>query len=27
MNLQDDAGTYLKIWPIINIGLRIGIGG
>ena len=25
--LEDDAGTYLKLWPILNIGLKIGLGG
>ncbi len=25
-SLQDDAGTYLKLWPIVNIGLKIGVG-
>jgi hypothetical protein len=25
-NLKNDAGTYLKYWPIINLGLRIGVG-
>ena len=23
---EDDAGQYLKFWPILNLGLRIGIG-
>jgi hypothetical protein len=23
---EDDAGAYLKFWPILNIGLRIGVG-
>jgi hypothetical protein len=22
---EDDAGSYLKLWPILNIGLRIGV--
>ena len=26
-NLEDDLGTYIKVWPIINIGIRIGVGG
>jgi hypothetical protein len=26
-SLEDEAGPYLKFWPIINIGLRIGVGG
>jgi len=26
-SLQDDLPTYAKYWPILNIGLRIGIGG
>ncbi len=25
-NLEDDIGTYTKYWPILNIGLRIGLG-
>jgi hypothetical protein len=25
--LEQDIGTYLNYWPIINLGLRIGIGG
>jgi hypothetical protein len=25
-NLEDDAGKYLQYWPILNIGLRIGVG-
>jgi len=25
-SLEDSAGTYLKIWPIINIGIKIGVG-
>jgi hypothetical protein len=24
---DDDAGRYLEFWPILNIGLRIGLGG
>lgn len=24
-NLEDDAGTYLKLWPILNVGIRVGI--
>jgi hypothetical protein len=23
---EDDAGAYLRFWPIINLGLRIGVG-
>jgi hypothetical protein len=26
-NIEDDLGSYIKVWPILNIGLRIGIGG
>jgi hypothetical protein len=26
-SLEDRAGTYLKYWPILNLGLRVGIGG
>lgn len=26
-NLQDDLPTYAKYWPILNIGIRIGLGG
>jgi len=26
-NIENDLGTYLKVWPIINIGLKIGVGG
>ncbi len=25
-NVQDDIGSYLKVWPILNLGLRLGIG-
>lgn len=25
-NIKDDVGQYLKFWPIINIGIRFGIG-
>lgn len=25
-NIEDDAGTYLKFWPILNIGIKFGIG-
>lgn len=25
-SLQDDLPTYAKYWPILNIGLRIGVG-
>lgn len=25
-NIEDDFGTYLKFWPIINIGIKFGIG-
>ena len=24
--LEDDAGSYLQYWPILNIGIRIGVG-
>ncbi|HIF24052.1 MAG TPA: hypothetical protein EYQ27_19630 [Gemmatimonadetes bacterium] len=24
---EDQAGSYLNYWPILNIGLRIGVGG
>ena len=24
--IQDDFGTYLKFWPIINLGIKFGIG-
>jgi hypothetical protein len=23
---EDDAGSYLRFWPILNLGLRIGVG-
>jgi hypothetical protein len=26
-NFEDDLGSYIKVWPILNIGIRIGIGG
>ena len=26
-NIEDDLGSYIKVWPIFNIGLRIGVGG
>ena len=26
-NIEDDLGSYIKVWPILNIGLRIGVGG
>ena len=25
-NVQDDIGSYLKVWPILNLGLRLGVG-
>ncbi len=25
-NIEDEVGTYLRYWPIINIGIRFGIG-
>jgi hypothetical protein len=25
-NLEDEAGPYLKYWPILNVGFHIGIG-
>ena len=24
---EDDLRSYIKVWPILNIGLRIGVGG
>ena len=27
INIENDLGSYIKVWPIINIGLRIGVGG
>lgn len=27
LSLQNDLPTYAKYWPILNIGLRIGVGG
>jgi len=24
-NIQNDVGTYLKLWPILNLGLRFGL--
>ena len=26
-NLKNDAGKYLKYWPIASIGIKVGIGG
>lgn len=26
-DFEADVGSYLKYWPILNIGLRIGLGG
>lgn len=26
-NVKDDVGTYLNYWPILNLGLKFGIGG
>lgn len=26
-NIEDDAGSYLQLWPILNVGLKIGLGG
>jgi hypothetical protein len=23
---EDDAGAYLRYWPILNLGFRIGVG-
>jgi hypothetical protein len=23
---EDDAGSYLRFWPILNLGIRVGIG-
>jgi hypothetical protein len=25
-NYEDDMRTYLRYWPILNLGLRIGVG-
>ena len=25
-NLENDLGTYLKYWPIFNLGIKIGLG-
>lgn len=25
-NIENDVGTYLKFWPILNIGIRFGVG-
>ncbi len=25
-NTEDDLGSYLKLWPILNVGLKIGFG-
>lgn len=25
-SIEDDVGTYLKYWPILNIGIRFGVG-
>lgn len=25
--IEDDAGSYLKLWPILNLGVKIGLGG
>ncbi|MFQ5537164.1 MAG: hypothetical protein ACE5GJ_06895 [Gemmatimonadota bacterium] len=25
-NTENDLGSYLKIWPILNLGLKIGLG-
>jgi hypothetical protein len=25
-NIEGDLGSYTKVWPILNIGLRIGVG-
>jgi len=25
-SIQDDVGTYLKYWPILNIGIKLGVG-
>jgi hypothetical protein len=25
-NIEDDAGQYLKYWPILNLGVKIPIG-
>lgn len=26
-NIENDLGQYIKVWPILNIGVRIGVGG
>ena len=26
-NIEDDLGQYIKMWPILSIGVRIGVGG
>lgn len=26
-NTEDDLGSYLNLWPILNVGLKIGLGG
>ncbi len=26
-SFEDDMKTYLRVWPILSIGLRIGVGG
>lgn len=25
-NVEDEVGTYLPYWPIVSIGLKLGIG-
>ncbi len=25
-NVQNDAGTYLKLWPVLSLGVRVGTG-
>jgi hypothetical protein len=25
-NIEDDIGSYLKFWPILNIGIKLGVG-
>ena len=26
-NIEEDLGSYINVWPILSIGLRIGVGG
>ena len=25
-NIEEDLGSYINVWPILSIGLRIGVG-